>query len=466
MPSKRNSSLAEQLASLDTPAPADFDPEALEADGPDDEQEDGSASEEDDAEAERSHYVTVGKSKLRQELDERPVSAAYKGTKTSRKDIYSEDEEEEGSEGSEDGSDDMIQDDEESGQSDESSNEDQSDFPQSEASSETEEDNSEDERQAAELKKMLADDEKALVQSVVKTATDDAAKGRAVKKQLGVYDALLDARIKMQKAIQAVNSGPVTGDTKAAERAALQVLDMISSVRAAFATQDLPSPVTRRKRKLAEIEEPSNVTLSEIWENLQAQDDALASWRDATLVKWSNKIQSANAIDRSKKFKVLQQGILQQVKESRSDRDKLLRRTQINRQQGNAVQEDIFDDGDFYSEMLKDLIDSRMLDSGTAATNTGGVRWLSTKVAKQKRENVDTRASKGRKLRYHVHEKLQNFMAPIPSGTWHEEQVDELFGSLFGQRMRVNSDESSSEDEDLDRPSEAIEVGDDFKLFG
>jgi protein AATF/BFR2 len=465
MPSKRKPSLAEQLASLDTPAPTDFDPEALEADGPVSGDESASGSEDEDAEAERSHYVTVGKSKLRQELDDRPAGLAYKGTKASRKDIYSEDEAEENSdEASEDEN--NVLNAAEREEDSEDSNEDQSGISASDASSETEEDNSEDERQAAELRKMLADDEKALIQSVVKTAKDDAAKGRAVKKQLGIYDALLDARIKLQKALQTVNSGPISGESQAAERAALQLLDTLASVRETFAKQDLPSPAPVRKRKYAEMDDLQSVSLTNILGDIHEQDDALSPWRDATLVKWSNKVQSASAVDRSKKFKVLQQGILQQIKESRSDRDKLLRRTQINRQQANAVQEDIFDDGDFYGEMLKDLIDSRMLDSSNAATNTGSVRWLSTKVAKQKRENVDTRASKGRKLRYHVHEKLQNFMAPMPMGTWHEEQVDELFGSLLGQRLRVDSEESSSDEEDADEHKDVVEVGDDFKLFG
>lgn len=71
---------------------------------------------------------------------------------------------------------------------------------------------------------------------------------------------------------------------------------------------------------------------------------------------------------------------------------------------------------------------------------------------KQKKKTVDTKASKGRKLRYvfhrdrfllitdHAvrsykpHEKLQNFMVPVPvRGAWHEEQIDELFASLFGK---------------------------------
>ena len=36
--------------------------------------------------------------------------------------------------------------------------------------------------------------------------------------------------------------------------------------------------------------------------------------------------------------------------------------------------------------------------------------------------------------RYEPHEKLQNFMVPVPvRGAWHEEQIDELFASLLGR---------------------------------
>ena len=48
---------------------------------------------------------------------------------------------------------------------------------------------------------------------------------------------------------------------------------------------------------------------------------------------------------------------------------------------------------------------------------------------------VDRRASKGRKLRYNVHEKLVNFMVPVP----HERTsaaVDQLFSGLFGGNVR------------------------------
>ena len=49
---------------------------------------------------------------------------------------------------------------------------------------------------------------------------------------------------------------------------------------------------------------------------------------------------------------------------------------------------------------------------------------------KKKRKQVDRRASKGRKLRYHVQDKLVNFMAPVEQAG--HEIAAQLFGSLFG----------------------------------
>ena len=46
---------------------------------------------------------------------------------------------------------------------------------------------------------------------------------------------------------------------------------------------------------------------------------------------------------------------------------------------------------------------------------------------------VDTKASKGRKLRYNVQEKLQNFMSPEDRGTWSARAREEFFASLLGR---------------------------------
>ena len=43
---------------------------------------------------------------------------------------------------------------------------------------------------------------------------------------------------------------------------------------------------------------------------------------------------------------------------------------------------------------------------------------------------VDRRASKGRKIRYHVHEKLVNFMTPVDQDA--PMFASQLFSNLFG----------------------------------
>lgn len=48
----------------------------------------------------------------------------------------------------------------------------------------------------------------------------------------------------------------------------------------------------------------------------------------------------------------------------------------------------------------------------------------------KQRKAVDRRASKGRKLRYHVHEKLVNFMAPVELAA--PQFAAQLFSNLFG----------------------------------
>lgn len=111
---------------------------------------------------------------------------------------------------------------------------------------------------------------------------------------------------------------------------------------------------------------------------------------------------------------------------------------------------DVFDDTDYYQTLLRDVIDARSGASGLDAL-TADWRLAQKQRKKSKAATVETRASKGRKLRFEVHEKLRNFMAPAPppplsltfagyghgvgggGAVWHEAQVDELFAGLLGR---------------------------------
>lgn len=67
----------------------------------------------------------------------------------------------------------------------------------------------------------------------------------------------------------------------------------------------------------------------------------------------------------------------------------------------------------------------------------------STRVKKR----VDTKASKGRKMRYTVHEKLMNFMAPEDRGTWGERQRVEFLAGLLGRRVCMGEEDGREEEE-------------------
>lgn len=171
------------------------------------------------------------------------------------------------------------------------------------------------------------------------------------------------------------------------------------------------------------------------------------------LAKWSSKVQAvapnlllpANRSSFKNAFsgKTNPPGVVDVIAETlRADAEKLLARTRSSRMgdedegghDASAARENVFDDTDFYQQLLRDVIESRGSGLGDGGGEPEWVQRQRARKAKRK-TTVDVKASKGRKLRYQVHEKLQNFMVPIEAsrGAWHEEQIDELFGSLLGR---------------------------------
>ncbi len=74
--------------------------------------------------------------------------------------------------------------------------------------------------------------------------------------------------------------------------------------------------------------------------------------------------------------------------------------------------------------------------------------------------------------RFEVHDKLQNFMAPVPapSGaamTWHDSQIDELFASLMGHEYTEAVDQDTPVDHNV-QPSSTMRpiLNDGFRVFG
>lgn len=51
------------------------------------------------------------------------------------------------------------------------------------------------------------------------------------------------------------------------------------------------------------------------------------------------------------------------------------------------------------------------------------------------KRKIDTRRTKGRKIKFDVHPKLVNFMAPDVVDRWEEGAINELFSSIFGKTL-------------------------------
>ncbi len=82
--------------------------------------------------------------------------------------------------------------------------------------------------------------------------------------------------------------------------------------------------------------------------------------------------------------------------------------------------EEIFDDQDFYNQLLRELIERRT-DSVSDPVELSRRAIELQKLRSQNKKKVDTKASKGRKIRFDVHKPMVNFMAPIYRVTMPEE---------------------------------------------
>lgn len=319
----------------------------------------------------------------------------------------------------------------------------------------------------ANLRKIMNEEQKNVATTISQAAKADAEKGRAVKAQRSTFDSLLNSRIRLQKALISTNSFPpasedTTGAFKlggeaihAAETAALNLLTTLSNLRSTF---DATRTGTKRKRPIAFT---TSTLSSAIWASIQTSETQNIPNRRTILEKWSVKSRPAAILPHSRRLNnsaAAQQTITDVLNTHLSDYARLIKRTRTPRScapvqsaAGLAEATDIYDDADFYGLLLKELLEQRSQDVSTGSNN--GVEfiaqapWQAAREAKTKRV-VDTRASKGRKLRYTVHEKLQNFMAPEDRGAWGERQADELFGSLFGRRMGLG-EEMEKDDEDM-----------------
>lgn len=292
-------------------------------------------------------------------------------------------------------------------------------------------------------------DAAALAQVKVRIAKEEA-KGEATRKQQAVWDRLLEVRILLQRGLTASQQLPLPADLELAkavvERAAEQLesvsQEASSSISGLLSLQsalvDQNPAIAAKQPKTPENGIPGGGVCGELWRRMEASYLQTAAFRNSSLDRWHRKTLVGSGTATLKgNMQMLNQSVSSQVANMLRSSERMVSRTQpllaeAPRRLCSSPQDpppeegardpETFDDSDFYQQLLKEFLE---------ASTGAGVRVPVPAAPSKKKKNVrDRRASKGRRLRYDVQEKLVSFMAPKRD----EEpaMATQLFRNLFG----------------------------------
>ncbi len=191
-------------------------------------------------------------------------------------------------------------------------------------------------------------------------------------------------------------------------------------------------------------------------------DEQLSTFRDTTIDKW-NMQANGSLFAAGPKLKALNRTVVEQVRSVMADEDSAMKRVRLKRSQYRVIgsvhsasasiqvheqrppaedgdddaalvndaaekyDAEIYDDTDFYQVLLRDLINASEQPASIAKLR-GQLQDARTRKMRGGKV-VDTRASKGRKLRYEVQPKLVHFMFPVPDVRI--ESAEDIHRSLF-----------------------------------
>ncbi|KAI8420325.1 hypothetical protein MSG28_008852 [Choristoneura fumiferana] len=355
--------------------------------------------------------------------------------------------------------------------------------------------------------------------------SEEAKKGACVRNQLLVWEGLLEMRIHLQRCMNTANQMPLpethkdmaqtnefTDACTATTANVASVLDKFLNLQnmllkgfpetKTLSTKKQAGGTVAEKKEESDEEIPSDTDNEEIPSDTEDEDNCpvieknaektaknkekpqkkrkledyeseLATihkvfkpFRDTTIQKWNEKTRLASATNIKN---APTNTILQQISYILSDKNKLLKRTQLKRSEyeivgykkessvngakdandlENPVIKDrkdddeyiseIFDDTDFYHQLLRELIECKSADISDPVQLSR--QWIALQQMRSKmKRKVDTKATKGRKIKYVVHNQLVNYMAPEKCNSWTDGSTSELYSSLFGKMFEYNN---------------------------
>ncbi|XP_065191154.1 protein AATF-like isoform X2 [Sycon ciliatum] len=222
---------------------------------------------------------------------------------------------------------------------------------------------------------------------------------------------------------------------------------------------DVPSHGAKKRRKSQKSQ--TLKTSDEFEAVLSDFHHGFETYRNKVVTKWSDRTRLGSGKLTTKSFKSSDTSVVNAINQVLMDPDRLLKRTQLNRSNQLPIGEDqqpaetnsegstrdshlkslnpeIFDDEDFYHQMLKEFIEGQARVKDANDSVAMGRQWLQIQKLRRKvKKQVDTKASKGRKIRYDIHPKLVSFDAPVPLLSVDDGERDGTLAVIFGKRRHT-----------------------------
>lgn len=299
----------------------------------------------------------------------------------------------------------------------------------------------------------------------------DIQKGNCIQNQLHIWEKLLEIRIHSQKVLIKANTLPAFDQMNAlrtehpnfdeavrqtesnVDKLLSKLTEMQSLLVAGYPeTKDL-NPRKRKTEDATDRNDSSKV--AKYSDLLTDRFTSYTDYRNTVLLKWHDRTKVLTPGSKEGKH-AAQHNILQNISGILANRSDLIRRTQLHKggyeiigaakpvpvadaSGADAAPDqihsgEIYDDTDFYHTQLRELIEFKANSASNPAEMDRQFVELQ-KLRKKMKKAVDTRASKGRKIRYVVHNKMVNFMARNDTSEWTDEAKNELYSSLFGARV-------------------------------
>ena len=257
-------------------------------------------------------------------------------------------------------------------------------------------------------------------------------KKRAIEaqSQTKIYNHLLETRILIQRAVNKVNndaSKAEKDDSSLNENSSLkssfrETCDALL-VKLLYTRNQLLGGSELKSDQYEDLLQPSASAVVNLNKTIQEEYEQHRDYWKRILNRKHKNLRLHSGMTAKSQFRIMDSSFWEQVEAT-------MEYEEIRQNDEKAVKSVLFDDSKVYQQLLKDFVANSA--EGVSSTETQRSSTKYNNNNNSKKNDVDRRASKGRKIRYKEIPKLVNFTFPLSRSNTSSLNTDEYFQSLFG----------------------------------